>query len=152
MGLLGGPEAILVLPTWKSGVYGLRSVPQDELAWSVAIHTSEPPAKKFGNRVLVNGGWVENKICDVMFLTCNKCVSEVGEMVQWLGTQAVLPENPGMVPSTHMMTCSSLRPQFQSIRSPLLASMDTRHTCDTRKCRQNTHAHKLKLTKYTKIF
>lgn len=84
MGLLGGPEAILVLPTWKSSVYGLRLVPQDELAWSVPIHTSQPPEKKFGNRVLVNGGWVENKICDVKFLTSNKYVSEVGEMVQWL--------------------------------------------------------------------
>jgi hypothetical protein len=44
---------------------------------------------------------------------------------------AALPEAKGSIPSTHMEAHNCLKPQSQGTQNPLLASIDTRHTCDT---------------------
>lgn len=41
-----------------------------------------------------------------------------GEMAQWLKSLAVLPEDPGSIPSTHMAAHNSLSHQFQGIWHP----------------------------------
>ena len=41
-----------------------------------------------------------------------------GEMAQWLSALVALPEDPGSIPSTHMVTYNYLQLQFQGIRHP----------------------------------
>jgi hypothetical protein len=51
-----------------------------------------------------------------------------GEMAGWLRASAPLPEGPGSVPGTHMVTYSHPELQLQRFCYPLLTSVGTRHT------------------------
>jgi hypothetical protein len=47
-------------------------------------------------------------------------------MAQWLGALAALVEDPGSIPSTHMMVHNYLpKLQFQEMQHPLLISSGT---------------------------
>ena len=68
-----------------------------------------------------------------------------GERVQQLRALAALPEDPGLIPSNHMVVHSHLSLQHQGIPCPLLFSESTRHKYGTQTYmhRQNTHTHKI---------
>jgi hypothetical protein len=46
-------------------------------------------------------------------------------LAQWLRALAVLPEDPGLIPSTHMVAYNHLQLQFQEVLCPLLTAKDT---------------------------
>ena len=50
-------------------------------------------------------------------------------MAQQLKALAALPENPGSIPSPHMLTSNYLCLQFQVMGYSLLASEGTEHKC-----------------------
>lgn len=56
---------------------------------------------------------------------------------QGLRSLAVLLEDPGLIPSIHMIVHNYLKLQFQKVPCPLLTSKDIRHTC-----KLNVHIHK----------
>lgn len=55
-------------------------------------------------------------------------VGKGGQRVQWLRTLAILAEDPGSIPSTHMVLHNHLSLQSQGIQCPLLNSVAIRHT------------------------
>ena len=64
-------------------------------------------------------------------------------MAQQLRVLLALPEDSGLIPSTHMATHNHLPLQFQEIQYPLLFSVST-DTHSTQTCRQN-YIHHIKL-------
>lgn len=68
-----------------------------------------------------------------------------GDTAQWLKTQVVLPEDQGMIPSTHKAAPNHL---FQGLRHPLLTSVGTQHLHGSTwtYMRQNTHTHKINVS------
>jgi hypothetical protein len=75
--------------------------------------------------------------CKFLILYFKNDIFGTGEMAQQLRELAALPEDWGLIPSTHMAAHKSLELQLQRIRCPLLASMDTICTWYT-----DTHAGK----------
>ena len=61
--------------------------------------------------------------------------NRVRKRAQGLRTLAALPEDPGLIPSTHMAAHISLQLQFQGIQWPLLLSR-VMHACRTHKLTQ----------------
>ena len=63
-------------------------------------------------------------------------------MAQWLKALTVQSEDPGSIPSTHVVA-HSYENQFQGIQYPLPEALDM-HLVHRYTCRQYMHAHEIK--------
>lgn len=70
------------------------------------------------------------------------------EMAPWLRAQTAPTEDPGSVPSIHMMALNHLVPSIQHLPTSVGTGI---HIVHTYSCRQNTHTHEIKTSLNFKI-